>query len=519
MTNRNHLGHGEVSPDGDLLLARAASASAAIDGRSAGLDSEKMTWLLFLGSMAVALMLLVVGSPALALALLLLVLLWAMRESVFRWVTGISALMLALSFVPSRIYRLPVSLPFDLEPYRLVLLMLLMIWLVQSVAQRSYVTAKSYLWTGTAAFLLAVAASYIANVSRFTSGDEFAYVVKQLAFVISFPLTLFVITSTIRTAKDALKLVDLLIVCGGIAGILAVFERVTQFNLFYHLESFVPLLEHIQEPTTEMRGAIRVAGATAHPIAFSTMLAMLLGLGVARAFGAQSPRTRWVSAASCALMGLGVLLALSRTGVVGIAACGVVLMVGFPRRRRLLATAAFGLAGVVHMFFRGVIGTLIRAFTPSVISATEAGNDNGRLADYAWALPQLLNRPLFGLGLGTMNPARGARFIDNQYLMSFLDTGMLGLAAFAFLMWRAVSAPLSAGRRIGGEAGAILIGIAAASAVFAATSATFDTLGFPQVTYLFFALAGLGTILLNDRVEAEHPDAVAHVSAEGVPGR
>ena len=195
-------------------------------------------------------------------------------------------------------------------------------------------------------------------------------------------------------------------------------------------------------------------------------------------------------------------MALSRTGVVGLVVVGLVLLLGFPAHRRLIATAGLALVGVVHAAFPGVVSTLIQFFTPSFVLSQEVGNQNGRLADYARSMTHIVNRPVFGGGFNTFGPEQFG-FIDNQYLKFLLEIGLFGIVAFIFLMWRAISVPFVVGRRLGGEVGAVLVGLSAAAAVFAVTSATFDTFGFPQVVYLFFALAGLGAVIIDECNRAE----------------
>lgn len=421
---------------------------------------------------------------------------WALSGWLFRWTTAIRLLLLALLFVPSRVYKLPVSLPFDLDAFRAVLALLLLARVVEAFIKREPLIPATYLDAGIGLFLLAASLSLAVNAGEFSAAGEFAFRLKNAIYLSTFALTFYLVASTVRSVEDVVSYVDMLVVLGGVAGVFAVLERVTEYNIFYHLESFIPVLVHVAMPEEMFRGAIRVSGSTAHPIAFATSMSMLLPLGVTRAFGTSSARRRWFFAAVCCLIGIGLLLALSRTGVVGVLAAGFVLMLGFPRQRALLLGAAGGVLVAVHILFHGVIGTLIGFFTPSVLKATEVGNDNGRLADYAWSVPHIAERPLFGMGIGSLDPERGARFIDNQYMSTVLEMGVFGLLAFAYLGWRAISVPFLAGKEAQGELGALLIGFAASATVFVACSATFDTLGFPQVTYLFFVLAALCTALI-----------------------
>ncbi len=127
------------------------------------------------------------------------------------------------------------------------------------------------------------------NAESFTASDAAQLSFEDPGVFISLPLTFFLVVSTIRTPKSVLRIVDLAIVCGGLAGLLAVQSRgspnTTSSTTW---KQSCRYFEHVAQPEMMLRGAVRVAGATAHPIAFATLLAMLLPLSVVRAFEAPS---------------------------------------------------------------------------------------------------------------------------------------------------------------------------------------------------------------------------------------
>jgi polysaccharide biosynthesis protein PslJ len=496
-------GHGAKGQGSPKLQAAGLPADAAL-GSGLGRTEPRpgaVAWggFMFFATLSVALAF--VGKPIFATAMLVLGTLWALRDLLINWVAGITLLLLVLQFVPSRVYRLTVGAAFDLDPYRLCLLALLVAWMASSFAQGRFALRATYLDAGMALFVAAIALSYVMNPSLLASAEEIKTMIKNLAFVLSFPLTLYLIVSTIRGRRDAIVLIDVCILFAAVAGLFGLAERVTHYNVFFHLTNFVPMLEYNIPPERllqgDFRAGLRTLGPTAHPIAFATMLSMLLPLGVARTLYGKSRAARIRSGLCAGCIGIGVFMALSRTGVIGLIVVGLVLLLGLPEHRRLIAVAGLALVGVVHAAFPGVVSTLLQFLSPSFVLSQEVGNDNGRLADYARSMTHIVNRPLFGGGFNNFGPEQFG-FIDNQYLKFLLEIGLFGIAAFAFLMWRAVSVPFVVGRRLGGEVGAVLVGLSAAAAVFAVTSATFDTFGFPQVVYLFFALAGLGAVIMDD---------------------
>lgn len=466
--------------------------------------SPRDAWGRLLGVVTLASAALLLGQPILAIASLCAGLVWAVWEGVnLTWTKGIGFLFLVLQFVPSRIYRLPFTAAFDLDPYRLTLLALLVLWLIQSALHGQFPFRATYLDPAVGLFLFAVVLPYAMNATLFSSPSESQFMIKSTAYLLSFVATFYLVAAAVRSTKDAIAIVDVTTVLGAIGGMSAVVERFTEYNIFLHLNTLYPVLQYSADPSDLLGGgirgaALRAAGPTAHPIAFATMLSMLLPLAVARALHGQSRRMRMASGICALGIGVGIFVALSRTGVVGLAVGGAVLLFGFPRHRKLLITACAGLVGAVHVAFRGVFGTLVQYFSPSFVLSQEVGNDNGRLADYARSLPDILNRPMFGRGFNTYAPERYMTFIDNQYLKFVLEIGIVGIAAFVFLIGRIVSVCFATGQRAGDETGAVLIGLSAAALVFGVTSATFDTIGFPQVAYLFFALAGLSAVIVRE---------------------
>jgi hypothetical protein len=84
----------------------------------------------------------------------------------------------------------------------------------------------------------------------------------------------------------------------------------------------------------------------------------------------------------------------------------------------------------------------------SVQASSETASNIMRLLEYSLAIDAARGSPVVGRGFGYLitnqNPFTGARFpqgvIHNVYLFLWLKLGVVGLAAFAFLMWRVVQA-------------------------------------------------------------------------------
>ena len=165
---------------------------------------------------------------------------------------------------------------------------------------------------------------------------------------------------------------------------------------------------------------------------------------------------------------------------------------------------------VIKLVLPGTLGAIKQSFLPAGGLVAEqksmpGASGSGRLADIGPALQEWKQKPLFGEGYGTRvvdgSNARGpsANILDNQWLGTLLETGIIGLFAWLWFFARVV-------RRFGKEAkeddsdrGWLLVSIAASVAAFAVGMFTYDAFSFIQVTFLMFILVGLGSALLAER--------------------
>jgi hypothetical protein len=107
--------------------------------------------------------------------------------------------------------------------------------------------------------------------------------------------------------------------------------------------------------------------------------------------------------------------------------------------------------------------------------------------------------PLFGIGYGTRilnTVGANARTLDDQWLGTVIETGLVGAFAWVWLFVRIV-------RRIGAEAradpserGLLLTALVGAVTGFAISLITYDAFSFVQVTILFYLLVAFATILV-----------------------
>ena len=128
-----------------------------------------------------------------------------------------------------------------------------------------------------------------------------------------------------------------------------------------------------------------------------------------------------------------------------------------------------------------------------------------RTHDYATA-HQLISQHLWlGRGIGTWYAPKHEVF-DNQYLLTLVDSGVIGLAAFLGIVFSAMYAALRVGllsqrsREQLATAATdrdLALSVGASVAVVLPTCATFDFGAFPMVSSLLFLLVGVAAALLR----------------------
>lgn len=233
-------------------------------------------------------------------------------------------------------------------------------------------------------------------------------------------------------------------------------------------------------------GLVRVTATTGQPLEFNAVLAMSLPIALHQArFAPAALRVRrWLQAA---LITAAVPMTGSRSAFFGLAVICIVLFPTWHRRDRLRACLA-GLAAPALAWL--VKPSLASSFTALFGQLGTDRSSLSRADAYSEAVPYIAAHPWLGQGFQTFFP-QTYFFVDNQYLTSLLETGVLGLlalvACFATGWFTARSARATAADARTRDLGQCL---AASIAVGAVCFASFDALSFSIAAGLFFLLLG-----------------------------
>ena len=269
-------------------------------------------------------------------------------------------------------------------------------------------------------------------------------------------------------------------------------------------------------------GFPRVSGTALHSIEFSAVLAMILPIAFALALeGGQRRARAWLPVL---LIATALPLTVARSGVLGlIVAFAFAFLMARGRQRLWLLLTLPVFAVVLRLAIPGLVGTIKSLF----LSADQDISIAGRTSDYGAVSSLLHESPLFGRGLFTFLPSI-YRILDNQYLLTLVEAGVVGLTATLLLVVVPTTLALRRARTVrlhepstpsaphGGVAHLLPFGIGASLFSAALLFATFDGFSFPMCMGVFSVMLGAsGAVLRLCRPDQDLGHS--HTSPERLP--
>ncbi|GAA1505877.1 hypothetical protein GCM10009677_42870 [Sphaerisporangium rubeum] len=336
-------------------------------------------------------------------------------------------------------------------------------------------------------FALAVLASYVAAMTRPLSSEELNAADLGLVLVAGWA-GIALVTADGIPDMDRLETLRRRIVLGGsVPAAVAMIQFFTGIEITQYM-ALPGLVENGAGVLFEREGFFRPSGTATHPIELGVVLAAILPLALHGAIycrDQQARKKRWLMVA---LIATALPMSVSRSAILGLFVAMIVLLPTWKPEWRLRAILIFGAASIVmRIMIPGLIGTVLNLI--SVIGADE--NSTTRTGDYDAVVAAVTQRPLFGQGFATYLP-RIYRVIDNQYLMSSLETGLVGLTALlTFLLAGWVLARRARKAATNEETRHLAQCLAASSAVAIFGFGTFDAFSFPMIANVMFLLLGL----------------------------
>jgi polysaccharide biosynthesis protein PslJ len=499
------------------VTSRAAAlpgAGRADAGRGGAGRSERALWIAVAIGVAIVLaaaVLRVQANPILAAVVLPLALV-AYQRAMLAWETLFGLILLVILFIPIRRYTVGGGLPVELEPYRLLLGVVLIGWLFAICADPAVRWRNTGLEAPILLVIAAILGSLALNVPRVNAVSSL--VLKQVTFFLTFFLIVYFVASVMERGPKLERMVRLLVAGGTILAVLSLIEWRTGTNFFNGLQHVIPFLHYVDFGDHIARGTgFRALGSAQHPIALGAALVMLIPLTVYL----YRRDDHWVWLVCATVLTLGAFASGSRTAAIML----VVLLVTFLWIKRQetmrLVPMLIPLAVVIQIVMPGTLGTFRAILQPSYLvreQSQEVGAGSGRIADLGPSLSEASRTPLLGQGFGTrvvstdLGPgdigsggtvvASKVQILDDQWLTTLLEIGVVGILGLLWLFCRAVRRLAQRARSDTGPESWLATALAAALAAYAVGMLTFDAFAFIQVTFLAFIMLGFTAVVTRD---------------------
>jgi hypothetical protein len=482
------------------VTAEVVAAASEPSGRK----GERALWIFLAFAIPVIIGLAVVDRQAtvmLGVTVVALVIV-SYQRVLLAWQTMLAAILLVIIFIPIRRYSVGGGGPIALEPYRIVIGLVIACWLCALAADSRIRWRPSGLEAPLGALVLVMLFSMTTNIGRVNANA--GNVVKQFSFFLSYLILIYFIVSVIRSRRDVDRMLRLLVGGGTIIAVAALFEWRTGSNLFNWYGRVIPFLHYVDEGIAQTRGSGSRARASAqHPIAFSAAVVVLLPLAI---YLFQRDRRKiWLICA--AILTLGALSTGSRTGTTMLIAVVVAYAVIKPREAIRLSPALIPMLIVIQIVMPGTLGTMKSMLNPSYVikeqSFDNGGGGTGRVADLGPALAKWSRQPLLGQGFGTNQADPNAKagsdqqILDDQWLGSLLEIGALGVLSLLWLYGRAIRQLARRARADTSSDSWLAASLATSVICFAVGMLTFDAFAFVQVTFFSFIVLGFAGVVIQ----------------------
>jgi hypothetical protein len=407
------------------------------------------------------------------------------------------------------------GLGFQMQPYRLIVTIIVIGW-VAAMAVDPRVRARRTGFDGPLMFIwFAIIGSEAFNPGRV--GPLEGTVIKQLILMASLTLFVYAFVSVIRTRETIERLLAVIVSCGVVVAVATVLERTTQYNVFNHLDKFLPMFQFdsaAQLLSLTRNGHFRAIASAGHPIELANDMAMITPLALYLAIRKNSA---WWAAVPLLLIAN--LCTGSRTGIIGLIAVLAVFIRLRPRQTLRCWPALIPMLAVLQLAMPGAISGAVNAFFPKgglIAQQNETFAAHGQVQDasrLSRVSPQLhsvfeKHNEIFGEGYGTrvvgrifgqtVTPqASTGQILDDQWLGNLLEVGIFGVFGWIWLFARVIRRLGSRARRERGSPdGWLPVALAASITCYAISMYFYDAATFLQATVIFYILLGCAGSLL-----------------------
>lgn len=277
---------------------------------------------------------------------------------------------------------------------------------------------------------------------------------KFSLYQIYYTFSFFAFASLVTTPKRATVVAAILVAAAGLEVLIAGHEWYRQRVVFLDFlpPGFGADSDYLQRVLASKfrNGKYRSQGTFTVNLTYAEFLALALPFAIYFAVEAKKQAGRFSGMVISAMIIPGIVIADSRSGLIG-AAIGVIGSVGLHAARRWRKDKASLLGPVLAIMFPIVTTAFVVAVMSSrtlgimiLGDGAQAASTAARGTQWAMGLPKIAVSPLFGYGvgqqgvtLGFVSPS-GVLTIDTWVLSSLLESGIIGFACFCGMLFAAV---------------------------------------------------------------------------------
>ena len=365
-------------------------------------------------------------------------------------------------------------------------------------------------------FVVVMLASYAHGMMRPISTLEISAADRGILALLAWAGMVLGVADGLRTRAALDRFLRVLVVGGACIAALGILQFFAGIDLasYIHIPGLVA--NHPFGLSGERSNFRRVTATTLHPIEFGVVLSLILP--VALHFALQSPtrRQRRQAMLCSSLIIIALPMTVARSAMVGLGVGLAVILPTWSSRHRTYALIAAPFFAVgIKLAKPGLLGTIKSLF----LHAGQDPSIQNRVGDYTAAGHYISQSPIIGRGFFTFLPEI-YRTLDNQYMGTLIESGILGLAALLSLMIVGISVAATVRKRVRDTATRSLAqALLASMAVALVTFFTFDAFAFPMATGVMFILLGavgaLGGLYLTNPSTASS----LHTTADAPPAK
>jgi O-antigen ligase len=386
----------------------------------------------------------------------------------------------------------------DGYPAALISYILMLLWLAGTIFGFHNPLAYRYPVRITVAFFWMVSmASYLFMDHGMLSGVQLASADRWLMQLAGVSGVVFVAAECLRSVDDVIRVLRVLIWGSAVCGVIALLQ----------FKGGIDLTQYIKIPGISVNAALatntgigsrgglsRVPGTATDPIELGVVAGMLMPLAIYLVMHDHA-RPKWRRYVACICTAFNGPASVSRSGVIAVLIACTVYLVSLPAVGRLKGFAIIPPAiGVIFVFAHGLIGTLLSYF----LAGSSDPSVTHRTNNYPYVEQLVREYPWLGQGGGTYIPHSAVNILDNEYLTTAIQLGVLGVIALIFvLLWPPIAALAARTRTADPKLRDLCAALAGAGFAATVCSATFDSLSFPMFVNVQALCAGLsGTVWL-----------------------